>query len=59
MGCPASIESADLNTGSRRGIMGVLTVVGIAVMCFFLYQIKEILESLDGRLSRIEDQLAD
>ena len=39
--------------------MGVLTVVGIAVMCFFLYQIKEILENLDGRLSRIEDQLAD
>ncbi len=39
--------------------MSVLTVVGIAVMCFFLYQIKEILERLDGRVSRIEDQLAD
>ncbi len=39
--------------------MGVLTVVGIAVMCFFLYQIKECLERLDGRVSSIEDRLVD
>ena len=39
--------------------MSVLTVVGIAVMCFFLYQIKEYLERLDRRVSRIEDHLVD
>ena len=39
--------------------MSVLTVVGIAVMCFLLYKIKESLETLDGRVSRIEEHLVD
>lgn len=38
---------------------GVFIVVGIAVMCFLLYTIKESLERLDGRVSRIEEHLVD
>ncbi len=39
--------------------MGVLSVVGIAVVCFLLYKINESLERLDGRVSRIEEHLVD
>ena len=39
--------------------MSLLTVVGIAVMCFLLYKIKEHLETVDGRVSRIEEHLID
>ena len=36
---------------------GVVIVAGIAVMCFLLYQIKESLETLVDRVSRIEERL--
>ncbi len=39
--------------------MMVLAVVGIAVMCALLYKIKETLETLDRRVSSIEEHLTD
>jgi len=39
--------------------MSVLTVVGIAAMCFLLYKINENLETVVRRLSRIEERLMD
>ena len=39
--------------------MNVLSVIGIAAMCFLLYKIKEVLELLNERVSRIEEHVAD